>query len=87
MEELSEAQHAVSKCLRFGLDDVKDGVMNVDYLTQELTDISAIIDLIEDGGDIIDSMSTEEWDKAVIEKKEKVQKYMKYSKDRGCLDD
>ena len=46
-EECAEVTQAISKCYRFGLDNVKPGKpkTNRDHLAEELGDLQAMIDL------------------------------------------
>lgn len=82
-EECAEVQKAISKALRFGLNDFKPGVYinNSDNLKDEVVDIYAIIELLEEkhGFKIIP------YRKQIESKKKKVKKYMEYSKKIGIL--
>ena len=46
-EECAEVTQAISKCYRFGLDNIKPGTpkTNREHLTEELGDLQAMIDL------------------------------------------
>lgn len=52
MEECSEVTQAVSKCLRFGLENYKPGKpnTNLEHLEEELGDLLCMIDLLRDSG-------------------------------------
>jgi hypothetical protein len=84
-EECAEVIHAVSKALRFGLEDVKDDVSNINYIRQELVDLQAVMDMLEEAGVCLDDADNDEWHRLMKEKQMKVKKYMKYSKEKGCL--
>lgn len=86
-EELAEVQHAIGKALRFGLDDVHNGLTNLQYIENELADANTIVSMLEEEGIPINQMSDEEFDNHCEEKEAKVEHYMKYAKERGCLDE
>lgn len=52
MEECSEVTQAVSKCFRFGLNNVKpgDGRTNLEHLQEECGDLLCMIDLLVESG-------------------------------------
>jgi hypothetical protein len=52
MEELSEMQHAASKCLRFGPSDVckESGIENIKKVENELADVFAVLSLLGSTG-------------------------------------
>jgi NTP pyrophosphatase (non-canonical NTP hydrolase) len=69
MEECSEVTQAVSKCLRFGLNNVKPGKAktNVDHLEEELGDLLCMIQLLEDTG-VVDTTTLLAAKQAKLEK-------------------
>jgi len=83
-EEAAEIQQAITKWLRFGKSDVhpKTGIENVEELRLELQDFIAILDMLAEE-EIFDLSFIEE---EIEAKKEKVEKYMKYSIDRDRLE-
>jgi len=84
LEELSEVQKAVSKAIRFGLDDVYEGGTNLDYIREELADVHTIKNLLLDDGVnlFLDDPAFTMW---CDEKERKLKLWMEYSKERGCL--
>lgn len=82
-EEAAEIQQAVSKALRFGLDDGYPGTdrTNAEDIAKEIIDFLSIVELLTEARvlPVIPSM------KAIEAKKEKVRQYMEYAKDRGTL--
>jgi len=84
IEECAEVQKAVSKALRFGLDDhAPDNptITNDIDIANECVDLLAIIEMLRDEN-IIPSQNTSQMLQA---KKDKVAKYMKYAEERGSL--
>jgi hypothetical protein len=83
MEECAEVQQVASKILRFGPDDChpkNDNAPNEELLRNEINDIHAIIGLLADEGLNLT------YDHTHIERKRgKVEKYLKYSAERGTL--
>jgi len=73
-EECSEVIQAVSKINRFGIDNYKPGKpkTNREHLEEELGDLLAMIELLEDNG-VIDK------DKTEIAKRAKFEKLKKWS--------
>lgn len=73
MEECAEVIQAISKCQRFGLNNIKPltDKTNKDHLTEELGDLAAMIDILIDQG-IVGSSGL---DAAKIAKKEKLKKW------------
>lgn len=80
-EEAGEVVQAACKAGRFGLDDCYDnGVNNIDKLSQEINDLLAIVELLEDRGVYFKDFA----EVAPIQaKKEKVKTYMKYALHEG----
>lgn len=80
-EECTEVTHAVTKSLRFGLDDKwKDNPTNKQQISQEMADVmGTFFYLLQEG--IIDPPE----ESLVQAKKEKIDKFMQYSRERGTL--
>lgn len=74
-EECAEVTQAISKCFRFGPDQIKPGKdrTNIDMLQEELGDLLAMIDLLvwRDVG--------VEWDGLIKAKKQKIEKLKQWS--------
>lgn len=53
-EECAEVTQAISKCLRFGIDNYKPGKpkTNREHLEEELGDLLAMIDILVEAGEI-----------------------------------
>jgi len=87
-EECAEIQHVVAKALRFGLDDIPPGqhifaeLTNAGRLTQEVTDLLGVLELLQESG--VPVLSGER--KHILMKKEKVEMYMSYARERGTLE-
>lgn len=82
-EECAEVSKVVSKMLRFGVDDQSPHLDkdNLHLLFDELNDLFAVVEMLHDV-DIhwrIDNG-------AVIDKKAKVEKWMRHAKSRGTLE-
>lgn len=73
MEECAEVIQAISKCQRFGLNNIKPMTdkTNKDHLTEELGDLAAMIDILIDQG-IVGSSAL---NTAKTAKKEKLKKW------------
>ena len=84
IEECAEIQKAATKALRFGLDDhAPDGPINSESIAHELTDLLAVIEMLEDEKIIPTLRKPQE----IRAKKDKVIKYMEYAmEERGTLD-
>lgn len=87
-EECAELQQAVSKALRFGLNNRHpDGITtNEQDIVKECIDVIALMELIKEENIIPnfrDNCLNEEHHR---EKKNKVRYYMKYSKEHGTLE-
>jgi hypothetical protein len=84
-EECSEISKDVSKSLRFGLDEWSpydpEQLPNRHKISQEITDLLAVAEMLVEEGVI------GKFDERVFidRKKEKVKKYMEYSKNAGTL--
>lgn len=85
-EECAEVGQRCSKAQRFGLDEVYPytGLTNEEAICLEFNDILATIELLQFYGISLKDIGNR---KAITTKKEKVIKYMKYSKELGTLKD
>lgn len=80
-EECAEVTKECSKALRFGLENPYQGTTSSQKIADELNDLIAVADMIKDAsviGPFID-------DKKIKAKKDKVEKYLEYSKRIGKL--
>lgn len=75
---------AFSKSLRFGLDDIhpEREITALQVLVAELNDLEAVIEMLQEKGIELPGLHDRT---AIDRKKEKVKKYMEYSKQRGTL--
>lgn len=83
-EECAEVQKAVTKSLRFGLEDrgPKGITTNQEDISIELTDMLAIVEMLNE----IEPGIRPIIERYVVDaKKEKVRRYMEYAKERGTL--
>lgn len=84
-EECAEIQQAVTKTLRFGLEEGRDLSAveygsNVERLRYELNDLIAVVEMLErEGLDLSPDHQSRK------QKKEKVEKYLLYSEECGTL--
>lgn len=80
MEECDELSQRVSKALRFGLDEIQPGqeLTNKERMVYEFNDLLAAFDMIIhlDDATLISK---------IIRKKEKIEKFLDYSKECGTL--
>ena len=85
-EECAEVAQLASKSIRFGLDscDPTTGKSNMSALHQELIDIIAVVQYLNYEYNFRFDFDNIDW-KAVAAKKERIDKYMKYSVDLGRL--
>jgi NTP pyrophosphatase (non-canonical NTP hydrolase) len=74
-EECAEVSQSISKCFRFGPDQIKPGKdrTNIDMLQEELGDLLAMIDLLVWNGVGVD------WDGLLAAKKQKFEKLKQWS--------
>ena len=80
-EECAEVQQAVTKALRFGLDEGRDiETTNAERLRYELNDLMAMVEMLAAEGINLSSDYA-----ARAEKKAKVEKYLIYSAECGTL--
>lgn len=80
-EECAEVIQACSKANRFGLDSTYRGPSNLELLNGEISDLLGVIEILKEYGIDINSNDIE----AINLKKEKVQRFMEYSKNIGIL--
>lgn len=84
-EECMEVAKEASKGLRFGLDDhhpTQTGT-NEQKINDEFNDLVAILIMLREEGVVTIQID----DEKIKAKKEKVEKYLLYSKERGTLND
>lgn len=83
MEECSELAKRCSKALRFGADEQRDlPLNNIEYINYEFNDVLGVAEMLGDHG-----IKLERNERLISNKKEKVQKYLEYSRERGRLGD
>lgn len=72
-EECAEVIQAISKCHRFGFDNIKPGKLktNLEHLEEELGDLLAMIDILEN----MEVINRQALDLAKIAKIEKLKKW------------
>ena len=84
IEECAEVQHAVTKTLRFGLEDYyESGPTNQERIMLEFCDLLAVIEELVSMGVLAFPANKNE---LLAGKKEKIKKYMTYAEARGTLD-
>ncbi len=83
-EECSEVAQRASKALRFGLDEIQPGqpLTNAERIMEEFDDLRAVIGMLQDRALLPCSVA-----RRIEEKKTKVQKFLAYSGECGCVDD
>ncbi|MBX5130755.1 hypothetical protein HJB53_30155 [Rhizobium lentis] len=85
IEECLEAAQRATKILTFGADEVQPGqpFNNTERLNHEYNDLLASVELLaEDAGiELFRDVSL------IVRKREKVEKFMEYSRQQGCLTD
>ena len=85
MEESAEIAQAAAKSIRFGLDDShpeRVGETNEDDLLEELYQCIAVVEMLQENKNL-KTLTNEEIQ--CNKKKEKMIKYMSYSKEKGQL--
>ena len=80
-EECAEIHQAVSKALRFGIDDKYKETTPRQDIESEFTDLVAIVELLEEEG--IMTIGTTQIE--IDQKKARVRKYMDYAREHGTL--
>lgn len=82
-EECSEVAQIIIKTALFGMDDIGPGLVitNRERIHAELNDVMAVVDLLNDEADL-EYVKNE---KAIENKKDKINFYAEYSKKRGML--
>lgn len=82
-EECAEIAQRASKAQRFGLSEIQpgQGLTNVQRLVGELHDLMGVVQLMEDEGILKVGRGLE----AVAAKKEKLRRFMEYSRQCGTL--
>lgn len=85
MEECDEVSQRASKALRFGINEVQEGqpLTNAQRIMYEFADLVAIVELLEEENLLGSDEVT--FQRAVALKKEKVKKWLSYSKSVGTL--
>ena len=82
-EECGEIIYEVGKILRFGLNDTHldtSKIPNEERLSNEITDLIAVVKMLKDEGlNLTSSLSQ------IARKRDKIEKYAKYSQERGIL--
>jgi hypothetical protein len=81
-EECSELSQQISKCLRFGLEDIQPGktLSNRERLFEEYNDLLAIAEMLHDYDVTFSYDHTK-----VTAKREKVEKYLEFSRELGLV--
>jgi NTP pyrophosphatase (non-canonical NTP hydrolase) len=87
MEECAEVSQRASKALRFGRHEVQPGQdqTNVERLVGELNDLLAVLGMLRQ--ESIDFQTNFEDPVRIIEKIEKVERFLEYSRKCGTLQD
>jgi hypothetical protein len=89
IEECAEVQQRATKILRFGANEKRPGqdFNNTELLVGEINDLIGVLELLGENH-ILPDENTGAFDYEKQEaKKEKVKKYMGYSRQQGCLND
>lgn len=88
MEECAEVQQRVSKLLQFGPKETEPGqaLGNLTRLRFEINDLQAVVTLLEEEL-LIYTPSQSEIDSHLFHKREKIAKYLAYSKELGTVVD
>lgn len=89
-EECNEVAQRASKALRFGLHEVQPGqeLTNAARIIQEWVDLVAVVEfMLADEGILNLKSFAGNFDSMILAKKEKVEKFMAYSKELGTLQD
>lgn len=80
IEECAEVQQNATKALRFGLDDhhPETGVTNKDAIRYEFSQLIGVYDML-----VNDGLLEPEDNMVALEKRRKVEKWLKYSEEKG----
>lgn len=86
-EECAEVIQRVSKCVRFGLEEIQEGQdrTNRQRLSDEMIDVFATIVLLEEEGLLL-HLCLEDHER-YKEKQLKIKRWLEYSKAQGTLDE
>lgn len=81
-EECAEVQHRIAKALRFGLDEIEPGqdYTNAERIEIETNDLYTVIGMLNSSG-----LTIRHRPEFMIAKRDKVTKFMEYSRKRGVL--
>ncbi len=82
-EECGETAQRASKAIRFTLEEVQEGqeLTNAQRIIYEFNDIVAVMDVLVEEG-YLDKVIDQD---AILLKREKIKKYLKYSESLGTL--
>lgn len=83
-EECAETSQRATKALTFGVDEIQEGqeLTNAERIIYEFNDIMTIMIELNRLG-VFKEIVNEDM---ILSKKDKLQKYMIYSQEKGCLD-
>ena len=86
VEECGEVAQRITKCMRFGLDETQTGheKTNKQRVYYEFCDLLGVLEMLDEEG-IIPRPTDEDIQMMKALKKEKIEKYLKYSKEQGTL--
>ncbi len=85
MEECAEVQQRAAKLMQFGSEEKEPGqdLTNAQRLRNELNDLLTIVDMLECAG--LPQNSAKQEADHIANKYLKVEKYLKYSQELGCV--
>lgn len=83
-EEATEIAHIAMKAMQFGLQEIypEIGTTNGDRLNGELVDLHGVLEMLQEGAFIVYDPCPH----AIEDKKRKVRKYLKYSRELGMVE-
>lgn len=86
-EEATEVAHAVSKALRFGMEEVKPDLnqTNAERITAEIHDLIAVYDMLRSEGAFKPAAQWDVTERELAAKRKKVVAYLHYSKSCGTF--